>query len=521
MFSSSIPVTADGFFDRARERAVLRQAAQRLAAGAPGWLCLVGPRKVGKSSLLLEVARALRNEAKAQVHALVLDVQDTAPLSLEVFRDLALRAADAVLSPQAGVSLAQLARDPREWRKGLLATKAFDALPPGSRSFLLELPELELTQRDFVKSCLEVPEALAHATKGWLVVAIDEFQELAALSGPPEKDGLFAVMRATWQRHTRTGYVISGSARQMLTELVTSKASPFFQHFTVVEIGPFTERDAVELLVGLGKDVGGIGRSLAQAAYRAVGGSPFYLQVLGEALASLAGEPDEATRLKLGLQQVLFHRTGRLALYFEREWLRLVGRATTLAATLDALADGPARLTDVAARIKAPSGATLGYLERLGEAVQRTSDGRHELSDATFGLWLKWRRPGGSVVPMRLWGDEGEKACAEHFAGLGFDLVYQSRGSRGAFDLLALRGPVQLAVQVKRKAMPLRFSAREWHRMEAEALRYGWRWVVAAVDEAGGTKVLDPRKARKAKGAVLGDASIIENLLAWADRPPR
>ena len=38
---------------------------------------------------------------------------------------------------------------------------------------------------------------------------------------------------------------------------------------------------------------------------------------------------------------------------------------------------------------------------------------------------------------MTIVGDEAEQAVAAFLAGLGFDLVYQSRASRGAFDLLA------------------------------------------------------------------------------------
>jgi hypothetical protein len=38
------------------------------------------------------------------------------------------------------------------------------------------------------------------------------------------------------------------------------------------------------------------------------------------------------------------------------------------------------------------------------------------LADATFGLWLQWRQPGGTVLPMRLVGDEAELAIATRLA---------------------------------------------------------------------------------------------------------
>jgi hypothetical protein len=103
---------------------------------------------------------------------------------------------------------------------------------------------------------------------------------------------------------------------------------------------------------------------------------------------------------------------------------------------------------------------------------------------------------------------------------MGFDLIYQSRASRGAFDLMATRGPRQLGVQVKRSALPLRFTAAAWGRMEAEAKRFGWRWVVAAVTPPPDDRVilLDPADARVRKNVTLDAAASIDNLLLWVDR---
>ena len=218
---------------------------------------------------------------------------------------------------------------------------------------------------------------------------------------------------------------------------------------------------------------------------------------------------------------MLFSRTGRLALYFEGSWRTLVGRSTGLATSLEALAAGPRRLTEVAAAIGAASGSTVRYLERLGDVVARTEDGLYRLDDPTFGLWLRWRSPGGTVVPMSVVGDDAERRVAGHLAAMGFELVYQSRASRGAFDLLATRGPQQLGLQVKRSKLPLRFGKARWTRMEAEGRRFGWRWVVVAVLPPPGEDVvvLDPARARHGREVRLGQEAAIGNLLAWLDEP--
>ncbi len=229
------------------------------------------------------------------------------------------------------------------------------------------------------------------------------------------------------------------------------------------------------------------------------------------------GPPAELS-LKSVLQELLFSRSGRLSLYFQNEFDRLVGRSTYLAATLESLAEGPRRLMDVAAAIGAASGASARYVERLSDAVRRRDDGAYELMDPVFGLWLLWRRPGGSVVPMTIVGDDAERNVAERLSRLGFELVYQSRGSRGAFDLLALRGSSQLGVQVRRSSLPLRFRRSEWNRMVADAERFGWQWLVAGVTPEGVVHLLDPARCRRGREVRLDESAAIDNVLLWLTR---
>jgi hypothetical protein len=219
-------------------------------------------------------------------------------------------------------------------------------------------------------------------------------------------------MRAVWQRHQHVAYLISGSAPSVLRELVTARHSPFFQHFHLFELGPFAEADAVDLLVRSAPDDRPITPSLARAIFEVVGGQPFYLQLVGEALVSEPPPYDEES-LKPVMQSLLFSRTGRLGLYFENVYQRLVGKASTAAATLEALAElGRARLTDVARRIGAQTGSTARYIERLADAVVRGDDGLYAIADPVFALWIRWRSPGGTTVPMTILGDEAEKAVA-------------------------------------------------------------------------------------------------------------
>ncbi len=121
------------------------------------------------------------------------------------------------------------------------------------------------------------------------------------------------------------------------------------------------------------------------------------------------------------------------------------------------------------------------------------------------------------MVPMTVLGEDAERAVAEHLARSGFELVYQSRASRGAFDLLATRGARQLGVQVKRSKIPLRVPHAEWSRMEADADRFGWRWIVAVVSADGAVTLLDPGRATRGREVQVGARAAIDNIVAWVD----
>ncbi|MBL8911625.1 MAG: ATP-binding protein [Archangium sp.] len=507
MFSTSTPVTDTAFFDRTVELKRLAGVITALRQGTPRWLAILGVRRVGKTSLVLELVRRDRHR---DVRFVVLDCMEDDPLGFGIFHHLALRTVDAFFARELGTSVASLARRPDEYRATLPESKLFRSLDRGLRADLLSLADAPKDVK-LAELALGLPERLAVATRTWCVVAWDEFQELSKL--PPSRGGVLSLARAIWQRHKRTTYVIAGSERGLLRQLVTSERSPFFQHFDLMELGTMKPEDATALL----RQAGGRARlsdEVIALAILTLGGHPFYLQMFGEHLVRYPPPWDVALARQV-MSELLFTRNGALSLFFAREFDRLVGSASTLAATLEGLADGPLRTNELARRTGANSGAMVRYLERLGDAVTRDAEQRWSLSDPVFALWLRWRQPGGAVVPMSVIGDDAEKEVARLLAEYGFELVYQSRASRGAFDLLGVRSGLQVGVQVKRTTLPLRMSGAAWARLHADAQRLGWRATLAVVTPENRVFFFDPATARVARNAVVDERQALPNLLAW------
>ncbi|MBI5542242.1 MAG: ATP-binding protein [Deltaproteobacteria bacterium] len=218
------PVTATAFFDRASELARLQQAVESLRKGSPQWVAVLGSRKVGKTSLLLEL---MRREHREDTAFAVLDTFEDGPPSAELFRRLALRVVDAFFARELGASLESLSARPDEYKATLVESKSCAKLPRELRTLLLGLPEVRADMR-LAELALRLGERLATALDRHCVVAWDEFQALARLKLRAAGDAL-RLARAVWQKHQRTAYFVCGSERTMLRDLVSrvkSERSP-------------------------------------------------------------------------------------------------------------------------------------------------------------------------------------------------------------------------------------------------------------------------------------------------------
>ncbi len=202
VFRTSTPVTAGAFHNRSRELAELERAVEQLKRGAPKWVAILGARKIGKTSLVLEAAR---RKAGTDLRVVTMDVQEAAPISIEVFRSMGLRVIDTVFGPELGESPEHLARRSAEYRALLQRSAGFTALPSQVRADVLEIVEGEATPAR-VAVWLQLPEQLAEARALRLAVALDEFQELAALESVRKGFDPFALMRSQWQKHTRGAF---------------------------------------------------------------------------------------------------------------------------------------------------------------------------------------------------------------------------------------------------------------------------------------------------------------------------
>jgi AAA+ ATPase superfamily predicted ATPase len=190
-----------------RER-YIASAIERLLDGQN--LLVAGPRRIGKTSVILEALRRLRRKGAFTAYVDCLGATS--------LRGLGEKFVDALLENQTG-----LARSFAQAKALARGAKLTVRVKYEHLEIALELAR-ETNDARFFEGALDLPEALATKARRRVVVALDEFQTCARL-GPRVYD----VMRARFQTHRSVAYVFLGSEAGLLEALFTTKGEPLYR----------------------------------------------------------------------------------------------------------------------------------------------------------------------------------------------------------------------------------------------------------------------------------------------------
>lgn len=399
------PVTGEHMVGRRSEidRLVADLSDKRSRIG----VSLTGPRRVGKTSLLMEAKSRLEAKGIVAVYATVwrtpigrLDEFAGYLLcqTLESFRErIGLKTRAASLLAVRGGALA-------DFFKGAKITAEVE----DSIAFALSFARGE--ESDVSKAVSDVfmlPDKLAAKCGRRCVLIIDEFPALADLKTDGKKaagESIIRAVRTFNEEYGRTVLALSGSIPGAAKGVASSRSAPFYRQLSEMEIKPFGRGGVSEFVsaylgdVRAGQD--GIDRLLSVS-----GGLPYNLQVLGREIARTGG------RRRRVLDAGLVDRTvggvvaseGRV--HFEAYLAAMqpaeISVAYIMAGLAGAAAAGggggccPCRPQDIA-RSAARGGRGLGMNKATAllsgmlakGVVSRAGAGRYRLTDPLFGAWL-------------------------------------------------------------------------------------------------------------------------------------
>jgi AAA+ ATPase superfamily predicted ATPase len=186
----------------------IRRAVARLADG--NHILIAGPRRIGKTSVMLEILRRLRRRG---LHTAYVDCMGATDI-----RGLGERLADAILENVSGVERSF------EHAKAVAAgMRPTVKIRYEHLELALELAREKNTQR-FFDGALDLPRALAAKTGKRVVVAFDEFQAAGQL-GPR----VFDLMRTRFQAQRAVSYAFLGSEEGILEQLFSGKGRAFYR----------------------------------------------------------------------------------------------------------------------------------------------------------------------------------------------------------------------------------------------------------------------------------------------------
>jgi len=199
------PVPASDLVGR---ESYIRRATARLADG--NHILIAGPRRIGKTSVMLEILRRLRRKGFQTAYVDCMGATDV--------RGLGERLADAVLENVSGAE------------RSFAHAKAIAAgIRPTVKvryehvELALELAREKNANR-FFDGALDLPRALAQKTGKRVVVAFDEFQAAGQL-GPR----VFDLMRTRFQAQRAVSYAFLGSEEGILEQLFSGKGRAFYR----------------------------------------------------------------------------------------------------------------------------------------------------------------------------------------------------------------------------------------------------------------------------------------------------
>ena len=372
-------VSGDQFYDR---QEVSDDLYRMLSEGSAN-VVMYAPRRYGKTSLVLKVLERFGADGVPSIHFDVSKVP-----TLERFLDEYASSVYAI-----GGKLQNIAHLIEEYVGHLHPT--FSVGLNGSCSVRLDY--CENMSATSISQVLDLPERISEAIGKPIVVAFDEFQDVAELS---REFSLEKVFRSVIQAHQRTRYVFFGSKTHLMKRMFGDHSRPFYNSAFNIRMGKPPVEESLRYVQGRFQSEGAeIGRAEVERIVALSENIPYYVQALGwltfDTMAMAGRVRVEATDVDTALQRLL---DSNEELYEER--LRRL--APSRRALAEALAVEPTGLFDEKYRSRHGVGVTStvhSALEQLIDSGLVESDKKgYFIGDPIFALYIRTASPSRVVA---------------------------------------------------------------------------------------------------------------------------
>jgi len=222
------PVYGNQLIGRNKELQLLKQL---ILAGQS--IVIIAPRRMGKTSLMLELIRRLKDEGYFTCN---IDVFSASNIS-----SLASRITESVFANN------QLDKHFRQALNSI--SEAFKNIKFKSEledySFILEFQSKAKTAPfDLLEDSLNLIDSYAAKNKKKMLAAFDEFGDIKKLDG----EHIVKLFRSIIQLQQNTTFLFSGSYESVMSELFVGKNAPFYRMTRIIELGNIKHQDFEDYL---------------------------------------------------------------------------------------------------------------------------------------------------------------------------------------------------------------------------------------------------------------------------------
>ena len=384
-FLAGKPVSGQYFVGRGRILKTIDTVMGGIADGAINNVMLLGPRRIGKSSILLGVKG--RQERNPRVATVMVNAE-----GMSTKRQFADAYMKAVLLSYEGRTRrrAKRARIGRAMSAGLQdardAVSELDVSVLDCVKFGAKMNKRVVDQDGLLEHALGFPERLGAEKNLAFLVIIDEFQSLLKWGAP-----FLHLFRRLAQDQARVAYILAGSSPSMMEGIVDDARSPLYRQLHEVRVGPLPDGVMLPFLARRLRPTGvRLGEGTAEEICRLSRGIPDYLQRLAmlsyTACVVRGGTTIGAGDVESSYSDMLAHLDPVFVAQFdslsdlEKDVLLAISRSHD---TVSGMANNAgARPTSLPRALRRLAG--LDIIERGGR-------GRYSMADGVFGDWLASR----------------------------------------------------------------------------------------------------------------------------------
>ncbi len=299
-FTFGRAVTGPDFVDREEELKIVTEA---MLSGQS--LLLYSPRRLGKTSLLLEVKQRLGRK---------LDVSYVDLYPITSRQRLAEEIVGAVAKTSFRANISKIAKNLTELLSSLRPRAVLT--PQGDVGIELVLSEKNWEQE--MEDAFDFGEKLAKKRKKPLVIILDEFQEIRNLDG----SDLEKLMRSRFQLHKHVSYVFCGSKKHILAEMFSDEARALYKFAKPLLLGPMDpsvlERFIKKRFLSEG---GRVSKETTRKIAAISKGNPYNVQRICYEVWSLSNQADDPGVVDEAVDQIVMHSSPE----FEQIWEQIKG----------------------------------------------------------------------------------------------------------------------------------------------------------------------------------------------------